>query len=68
MQKNSKELKRSAIYSWLATACILGALGATVGYLQAPLLKHSSWFCAAMGTFICLIFTACLFLVDQYKL
>jgi hypothetical protein len=67
MQKQ-KELKRSGIYGWQATAFILAILGAVIGYLQAPLLKHSSWFCAVMGALICIIFIACLFLADWYKL
>jgi hypothetical protein len=66
--QNKGELKLSASSVWLATAIILAILGAIVGYLQAPLLKHSSWLCAVMGALICLIFMACLFLANRYKL
>jgi len=66
--KNQAELKPSGKAGWLATAFILAILGAVIGYLEAPLLKHSSWLCTVLGTLICTMFIACLFLADRYKL
>lgn len=66
--KNQEELKQLNITGWLLTAVILAILGAVIGYLEAPLLKHSSWLCAVAGALICIIFIACLLLADRYKL
>jgi uncharacterized membrane protein YeaQ/YmgE (transglycosylase-associated protein family) len=66
--KNLQELKRSTNIGWLLTAIVLAVLGAVVGYLEAPLLKHSSWVCAVLGALICIMFIACLFLADRYRL
>lgn len=66
--KNQEELKLFAQSGWLATAFILATLGAVVGYLEAPLLKHSSWLCAVLGVLICMMFIACLFMAERHKL
>jgi hypothetical protein len=66
--KNQAELKHLGKAGWLSTAFILAILGAVIGYLEAPLLKHSSWLCTVLGALICIIFIACLFLADRYKL
>lgn len=66
--KNQAELKHSGKAGWLLTASVLAILGTVIGYLEAPLLKHSSWLCAVLGALICLIFIACLFLADRYQL
>lgn len=66
--KNQEQLKQPNKIGWLSTAFILAILGAVIGYLEAPLLKHSSWLCAVLGALICIMFIACLFLADRYQL